>query len=265
MLEADKVSFRISGSDLLQAVSLRISPGQVVGIVGPNGAGKSTLLKLLAGELGPTEGRVRLDGVSLQHLGPGKLAARRAVVPQTTQLAFPFRVREVVALGVSVPGFAASGTETAERIQETLADIQLQHLSERVYTSLSGGERQRVHFARALCQLRSMHEAAGTRVLLLDEPTASLDIAHQLLLLEKARQVATGGIAVAVVLHDLNLASRFADSLVLMLRGRVLDHGAPAQVMQSEKLSEAFGCRVSANELPPAGIPFVLPQTCRLF
>lgn len=262
MLEAHNVSFLIGTTPLVRDVSLSLAPGRVVAILGPNGAGKSTLLRLLSGEAAPTTGHVTLDETTLGTLGAAQLAARRAVVPQATTLAFSFRVREVVGLGVSVPGFADPSHETEKVIRHALEDVDLLHLSDRTYMSLSGGERQRTHLARALCQLNSMPSCAISRVLLLDEPTASLDLSHQLLVLGLARKVARSGVVVCIVLHDINLAARFADEIVLMAQGQVRASGQPGEVVHDHILSEVYGCCVRANATPDANAPFVLPQVC---
>lgn len=262
MLEAQSVCFKVKDKHLIQDVSISVSPGEIVAIIGPNGAGKSTLLKVLAGELRPTAGVVRLDGHDMCDLTPPELASRRAVVPQATSLAFPFTVHEVVALGFSVPGFAGHDPKSTALVDNALERVDMAHLTSRSYTTLSGGERQRVHLARALCQLRASPNRHGTATLLLDEPTASLDLAHQLLILDEARCEAERGVAVLVVLHDLNLAADYADRIILLYTGKVECAGAPADVVKDTVLSRAFQCDVRTNVPPSPDKPFVLPQLC---
>ncbi|MEM6495271.1 MAG: heme ABC transporter ATP-binding protein [Pseudomonadota bacterium] len=261
-LEAHGASFSAGATVLVAEVNISVQSGRLTAVLGPNGAGKSTLLRMLSGELAPTSGRVTLDGENLGSLSPPFLAQRRAVVPQATQLAFPFTVRDVVAFGVSVPQLESRQSSVQIEVADAIERVGLSELAQRNYTTLSGGERQRVHLARALCQLYGMPEGVGTRVLLLDEPTASLDLGHQLLLMDELREVANDGIAVLAIVHDVNLAARYADDVVLMDCGNVLAAGAPAEVFKSRTLSEAYRCEVEANRAPKAGLPFVLPQVC---
>ncbi|MEQ8823322.1 MAG: heme ABC transporter ATP-binding protein [Filomicrobium sp.] len=264
MLEARGVSVEINGVKLLRNVSLKVVPGEVLVVAGPNGAGKSTLLRAITGERPPTEGSVTLDGVDLGDYDTADLARRRAVVPQSSQLKFAFTVREVVGLGIAVPGFGISDDRTPHVVADAMMRADIAHLGGRSYTTLSGGERQRVHLARALCQLAGDRQRSGTRFLMLDEPTASLDLAHQLLILEEARKEAERGVAVFVVLHDLNLAARFGDCIALLSGGRLAAFGTPMDVLHDELLSDVFSCDVRAGTLPPARSPFVLPQACQL-
>jgi iron complex transport system ATP-binding protein len=261
MLRARSATYRVGEKALVSNVDLTLRPGVFAAIIGPNGAGKSTLLKLLSGELKPTLGAVELDGRSLASYQPAMLARRRAVVPQATVLSFPFTAGEVVLLGATVPGFAETPAHIERAAMECLRTVGLLDLADRLYTHLSGGERQRVHIARALLQLaiadKDRQEAS---ILLLDEPTASLDLAHQGVVLAEARRQAQGGRAVLAVLHDLNLAAAFADELILMSRGKIAARGTAREVLSDELLSLAYGCEVRTNKTPAQGVPFVLPH-----
>lgn len=259
-IEVAAVRFDIGGMCLVDGVSLAVEPGQVVAILGPNGAGKSTLLKLVSGELAPTAGRILLDGVPLASAEPALLARRRAVVPQASQLAFPFTALEVVTLGASVPGFGASKDIVLEA-EHALDRVGLTHLAERRYTELSGGERQRVHVARAMCQLATAPRSPGeTPLLLVDEPTSNLDIGHQRRVLGAVREMAAEGAAVLAVLHDINLAAGYCDLLALMCEGRMVASGRPHEMVRDDVLSHTYGCALDANTTP-ARTPFVLPIT----
>ncbi|CAN1723752.1 Hemin import ATP-binding protein HmuV [Hyphomicrobium sp. 1Nfss2.1] len=265
MLQASSLTYQIGGKTLVSKVDLALRPGRLVAIIGPNGAGKSTLLRLLSGELRPTSGAVELDGRSLRSFDAAALARRRAVVPQATALSFPFTAREVVLLGATVPGFGAASAQIERMAMDCLRTVGLVAIADRFYTHLSGGEKQRVHIARALLQLTvADREGRGSSsILMLDEPTASLDLAHQGLVLEEARRQAEGGRAVLAVLHDLNLAAAFADELVLMCRGEIAARGSAQEVINDALLSRSYGCEVRTNTTPDAGIPFVLPYTRR--
>ena len=264
MLEAHGITVERGGRKLLDDVSIEIAPERVTAIVGPNGAGKSTLIKVLAGEIVATHGDVLLDGRNLKSFRAAELAARRAIVPQSTFLSFPFSVIEVVKLGASVPGFDQNPEHSARIADDALADVGLTDFRDRLFGQLSGGERQRVHVARALCQLNAGIRRQGeTAVLLLDEPTSSLDLSHQSLVLGEARSQADEGRAVAVVLHDLNLAAAWADEIILLSSGRIAARGRPSDIFRDDLLSAVFGCPIRANVPPPAGTPYMLPHFLR--
>lgn len=260
MLQAHDVSFKVHGTTLVAGVSLTLQPGRIVALIGPNGAGKSTLLRILAGELRPTSGKVLLDGRDLQSFSAAPLASRRAVVPQASTLAFPFTVLEVAMLGVSVPGFEIGRERTTTIARDALQAVGLHDLANRPYPHLSGGERQRVHIARALCQLMASTSGHNeTRCFLLDEPTSSLDLAHQASVLASIRAQARLGTLVVAVFHDLNLAAALADDMVLLAGGAIKAVGPPTSILKDDVLSGAYGCQVWTNRMPDNGSPFLLP------
>lgn len=224
----------------LEPISDRLLPGELLAIVGPNGAGKSTLLTLLSGFRAPERGSVCLDGMPLTAWDPQALARRRALVAQQARPSFDWGVRELVALG------SDAGTE---RVDACLAALDLTHLAERRLTGLSGGEAQRCLVARALCQLESHREAGQASgpdkgpagLLLLDEPTSALDIGQQQRLMRLLLRLASErGLAIACVLHDLNLAGRFAHRVWLLDRGRRIAAGPPEQVLSATRLARVF-------------------------
>ncbi len=260
MLEARDLTYTTGGSTLLRGVDVGVRAGRIVVLIGPNGAGKSTLLRVLSGDLKPTQGQVLLDGRPLGAFPPSELARRRAVVPQSSALSFPFTVLEVTMLGVTVPGFGLSDAEARKAALDALASLDMADLQGRSYVHLSGGERQRVHIARALCQLAMPAWRSGqTRCFLLDEPTASLDLAHQIQVLAALRRQADAGHAVLAVLHDLNLAAALADDIVLLARTQVVAAGSAREVLRDDLLSDAYGCPVRTNQTPQGDRPFVLP------
>ncbi len=227
--------------------------GELVALVGPNGAGKSTLLRCLAGLLRPTAGRVTVDGRDLRVLERRALARRIAVVPQTSDTIFPFTVREIVALGRTAR-LGPLGIATADdvhAVERALDELELVPIAERRIDLVSGGERQRAVLAMALAQ--------ETDVLLLDEPTAHLDPAHQRSTLALIRALARSrSVAVIAVLHDLNLAARLADRVVVLAAGRVAADGAPLQVVTADTVASAFGGGLAVDVRE--GVPFVLPE-----
>ena len=238
-LAAERAGVAVAGRDLLRDATVTVAPGQFVALVGPNGSGKSTLLRLLAGLWPPTSGRVTLDGVPLSRLERRHLARAVALVPQDTHVAFSFTVREVVAMGrhAHLGRFERERARDREAIATAMARADVTGLAERDATALSGGERQRVLIARSL--------ATEARHLLLDEPTASLDVAHALDVLTLCRRLADDGHAVAVALHDLNLARRFATDAILLRSGTIMAAGPAARVLSPAAVSEVFGVAVA--------------------
>ncbi len=251
MIEAKKIAVERKGRPILAGVDFRAVPGKVTAILGANGAGKSTLLRTLSGDLKPDSGEVKFDRKPLGEWRPADLARRRAVVPQSSALNFPFTVLEVILQG-RAPHFDGRerGVDEAAALA-ALEAVDLVRWAGRDYTTLSGGERQRVHLARALAQVGMEGEG---KWLLLDEPTSSLDLRHQHDILRIARRFADSGGCVAIVLHDLNLCARYADKVFLMHYGRVLGSGDAAAVMTPDWLGIAYGIAVRRSELNGAAI-----------
>lgn len=252
VLGAHGVGVSFGGVAVVAEVDLEVRSGEVVALVGPNGAGKSTLLAALAGDVDAALGRVTIDGEPLSHWSFVELAMRRGVLTQQVAMSFPFTVTQVVRMGRSP--WAGTDAEDADDgvVRDALAATDVVHLAERSFTSLSGGERARAALARVLAQQPG--------VLLLDEPTAALDIRHQEQVLELARQRAVAGDAVVVVLHDLALAAAHADRIVVMARGRVVADGPPADVMTGERLSEVYEFPIETMPHPRTGELLVLPR-----
>jgi iron complex transport system ATP-binding protein len=263
LLVARDVSHAIRGRPIVAGASLALDAGRVTVVIGPNGAGKSTLLRLLTGELGASTGAVEMDGAPLTTLPAWRLACRRAVMMQAARLAFPFTAHEVVALGTSGVGRAMTTHARDALVLGALAAADAAHLSARSYQTLSGGEQQRVQFARALAQLEAGRSVEPRQVLFLDEPVSSLDLKHQLALLDAAVVLAARGTAVLAVLHDLNLASAYADHLVAMHEGRIAAQGPPQEVLTDRLLAEVFGVSLRLRATPQGTAPFLLPQTHR--
>jgi iron complex transport system ATP-binding protein len=263
ILCADSVGYVLRGRSIVRDVSLALHPGVMTVLIGPNGAGKSSLLKLLTGEITPSAGRVELSGMALRDIPAWRLACHRAVMVQASRLAFPFSAEEVVALGASGVGRAMSAATRDDVVAQALMVADVAHLRGRAYQTLSGGEQQRVQFARALAQLHAGRTVEDRQILFLDEPVSSLDLRHQLALLDAARRLADAGTAVLAVLHDINLALAYADHLVVMHEGRVAAKGAPQQVVTNELLADVFGVTLELRRTPPDQAPFLLPQTHR--
>jgi iron complex transport system ATP-binding protein len=256
MYKAAGITVAIGKRKLLDDVRLGLAPGRITVLIGPNGAGKSTLLKVMAGELRPAAGTVRLHGTAVGAMPPAELARLRAVLAQSVTLAFPFAVDEVVRLGLPSNFARARGDALVTRGLEAVG---LLAEAERSCLSLSGGEQQRAHLARVLVQLWSAPDDGRARYLLLDEPTASLDLAHQLLVMRLARSHAETGGGVLAVMHDLNLAVMLADEIVVLDKGRLAASGAPTEVVTDRLLTDVYGVDLRVGTTPE-GV-FVLPQT----
>lgn len=257
MISADALSFRRAGRLVLDRVDLRLRPGRVTVAIGPNGAGKSTLMKLLCGELRPDGGEVAYGGRPIRGRSPAALARERAVLPQGGSMPFAFTVHEIVRIGA-----VAGGDRMPDRgAARALAAVGMEAFTGRRYDRLSGGEQQRVQFARVLAQAPVPAAGDGPpRAVFLDEPTASLDLAHQIGILSLARRHAEAGGIVFAVLHDLNLAAEFADEMVVLHRGRVAASGPPSRSLFERVVDEVYGVAGAASRPPAAGVPFVLPQ-----
>jgi iron complex transport system ATP-binding protein len=236
----DAVGVVLDGRPVLEGVTLEVRSGEVLALVGPNGAGKSTLLAVLSGERVPDSGSALLEGTPIAGYSPLELARRRAVLTQDNSLSFPFRVREVLEMGRS-PWARTPQLEGDDRaLADAASRADIAHLLDRRFTELSGGERARVSLARVLAQ--------DTGIVLLDEPTAALDLRHQEDVLEIARELAAAGRAVVIVLHDLSLAGAVADRVALLADGRLAAVGTPKQVLTARTVSQVYGLDVEVIE-----------------
>ncbi len=248
-----EASFSYGALRALEGISIAAHAGELVGLIGPNGSGKSTLLRLAAGLLGLASGTVRLCGLD-PHAAPRRAVAQLcALVPQEPQAPWPFTVRETVMMG-RAPHQGLLGISNPfdhGAVDGALRACELVGLQNRRLDALSGGERRRVFFARALAQ--------EPRVLLLDEPTAFLDLAHQVAAMNMARLAARGGLCVVAVLHDLNLAADACDRLLVLSQGRLVVEGRPSEVLTADRVREVWGVPVWRGENAVTGAPVVLP------
>jgi iron complex transport system ATP-binding protein len=254
VLEANDVSVTLGRRRVLRGVDFRAAPGALTAIVGPNGSGKTTLLRAMTGDLA-YEGGIRINGEELSEIPAPRLALHRAVLAQFTPMAFPFTVAEVVRLGQIRGGTTVAGDLT----KRALARVGLGGHAGRAYTELSGGEQQRVQLARVLCQVWEPVENGAPHWLFLDEPVSSLDIAHQLQVMQIARDFADAGGGVVAIMHDLNLTAMFADSVALLSDGEALEQASPETLLRDDLLSQAYGCTLRVST-PPARGPYLLPH-----
>ncbi|MBZ9882222.1 heme ABC transporter ATP-binding protein [Mesorhizobium sp. CA10] len=260
MIEARDISVAIGGKRIVSHVDFAARPGEVTALVGPNGSGKTTLLKALTGELAYT-GTVTLNGRDLSVMKPVEAATLRAVLPQATTLSFPFTVREIVRLGLIGGRSGVLPGEDARLPERALARVDLDGFVGRFYQELSGGEQQRVQLARVLCQVWAPVLEGRPRYLFLDEPVSSLDIKHQLIIMDIALDFARRGGGVVAILHDLNLTAMYANRIFVLHGGQLAAAGSPADVLNDEMIEKVFDCRLKVGALPAGSVPFVLPQS----
>lgn len=245
LIAVDGLRYRTGGRVILHGIDLHVEAGSLTALVGPNGAGKSTLMRILAGDLTPAAGTVRLGGLPAAGGKALEMARVRAVLPQTYNLEFGFRVREVAAMGRFPYRGGGDGRDERGIVEQALADTEMTELADRLFTTLSAGERARAMFARVLAQ--------RTPILLLDEPTAALDIRHRHLVMGLAQRVARRGGAVAAVVHDLNLASGYADRVGVMNGGRMTGFGPPAETLRPDLLTEVYRRKIEVIRHPATG------------
>jgi iron complex transport system ATP-binding protein len=255
MLEATDITIRYEERVAVSQVSLKLEPRRITAIIGPNGAGKSTLLRTLNGSIEPVAGEIRLNGKPLKSYSRRAIARQTAVVAQEADLRFPVTVFEFVLSGRFAwvaPGWGWETDQDIEAAREVLRETQLDELSGRLMNELSGGERQRAVLARAL--------VTEARVLLLDEPTANLDLAHQATILALVRKRCDKRETSALVItHDINLAAEFSDYVLLLKDGKSIAFGRPDEVLTPELLKEVFAVSVLVDAHPITGVPRVTP------
>lgn len=240
MLTVDRISYSVAGTKLLDDISLSFTPGKLHLILGPNGAGKSTLIKVVCGQLKPQAGQVSYAGRAVGAIPLAEISRFRAVLSQNIEIAFPLSVREIVMMG-RYPHFTGTAAKKDhDACAESMAFFDVDMLADRNYMTLSGGEKQRVHFARIAAQIWYPSES-GCRYLILDEPLTFLDVHYQFDFMHKLIKLMQGSEVVIIgVVHDLNLAARFADHITLLHRGRVLASGSKEEVFTASNIKTAY-------------------------
>lgn len=253
MINLKQVSFSYGDTPVLHHIDLLVQEGEMVALLGPNGSGKTTLIKLLSGVLRPTAGDIHLDGSVLSRMKRRQVAQRVAVVPQQFSMPFAFTVREVVLLGRTpfLSLFSDEGEQDHRVVQQVIERIGIAALKERFFNELSGGERQKAILAMALAQ--------EPKILLLDEPTAHLDINHQVEILDLVKSLnREQGVTVIGAMHDLNLAALYFDRLLLLKEGRIFADGTPEKLLTVETIEEVFAASVHVTQHPLTKSPHVV-------
>lgn len=263
MIDLQNVTVQLGGSTIVRSVSLSARAGEFSAVIGPSGSGKTTLLRAIAGELAYT-GQIIVSGHDIAALSSRRQAGLRGVLPQASAVAFPFTVREVITLNGGHGDLPQDHTERQKAVEQLLDRVGLFGFAGRRYVELSGGEMQRVQLARVLFQLGDPDDKETPKWLLLDEPVSSLDIRHQIQILQLATAFAASGGGVIAVMHDLNLTAMFADRIFMMNSGALLAEGPTRDCMTSQNISDVFECQLHVGAVPSETVPFVLPHSAEL-
>ena len=239
-LSLKSVSLKLDNRQILKDVSLEINEGDIVSVIGPNGAGKSTLLNVLTGDISPDSGDIIYDNKQLNKISIQERAFTRSVMSQMQTLVFNFNVKDVVEMGWLQRGNSDFSSNFTMAFEAVTSECNVHNLVHRKFNSLSGGEQRRVHFARTLLQLWRPSQSNDPRYLLLDEPTANLDLSSEMLLMNILKARATSNVGILVILHDLNLASHFADKIAIMKDGEIKAFGKPEEIMTDDFLTSIY-------------------------
>ena len=239
-LNLKSVSLKLDNRQILKDVSLEINEGEIVSVIGPNGAGKSTLLNVLTGDISPDSGDIIYDNKQLNKISIQERAFTRSVMSQMQTLVFNFNVKDVVEMGWLQRGNSDFSSNFSMAFEAVTTECNVHNLVHRKFNSLSGGEQRRVHFARTLLQLWRPSQSNDPRYLLLDEPTANLDLSSEMLLMNILKARASSNVGILVILHDLNLASHFADKIAIMKDGEIKAFGKPEEIMTDDFLTSIY-------------------------
>ena len=239
-LSLKSVSLKLDNRQILKDVSLEINEGDIVSVIGPNGAGKSTLLNVLTGDISPDSGDIIYDNKQLNKISIQERAFTRSVMSQMQTLVFNFNVKDVVEMGWLQRGNSDFSSNFTMAFEAVTSECNVHNLVHRKFNSLSGGEQRRVHFARTLLQLWRPSQSIDPRYLLLDEPTANLDLSSEMLLMNILKARASSNVGILVILHDLNLASHFADKIAIMKDGEIKAFGKPEEIMTDDFLTSIY-------------------------
>ena len=249
-LNLESVSLKLDNRQILKDVSLEINEGEIVSVIGPNGAGKSTLLNVLTGDINPDSGEIFYDNKQLKQISIQERAFTRSVMSQMQTLVFNFSVKDVIEMGWLQRGNSDFSNNFSMAFKNVSKECNVHNLIHRKFNSLSGGEQRRVHFARTLLQLWRPSESNDPRYLLLDEPTANLDLSSEMLLMNILKKRASLNVGILVILHDLNLASHFADKIAIIKDGEIMAFGEPEKIMEDAFLTSIYDVPIKVKHDP---------------
>ena len=249
-IKAKSIFWEVDNKRIIKDISLEISLGEVVSIIGPNGAGKSSFLNVLSGDIKPTSGSISFDETNLKDISIQERSFMRSVMSQSQQIVYDFSVKEIIEMGWLDRGIASYSGNFKEAVMKVASECSVHNLLEQKFNTLSGGEQRRVHFARTLIQLWRPSNSHDPRYMFLDEPTANLDILHEQNLMKLVRSKAMEGIGILLILHDLNLAAKYSDKLVIFKNGSLIKSGSPEEVLQSKVLTEVYGLDMEVAKDP---------------
>ena len=255
-LKLDHVTISRAGTSLVEAVSIDVNSGEILGIIGPNGSGKTTLLRAISCDAELTSGSVLMAGQPIRQMDARQRACQLAILPQLSSLNFPYTVEEVVELS-RIPHSTGRRWDR-QIVKQALHAMDILYLRERLYTHLSGGEKQRVQLARVMAQIWDSADTPKTRLLLLDEPTSALDLGHQQQLMQAVKNFASQGVAVIMAIHDINLVARYTDNVLALSNGRVLAYGQPEDVITAAVIKQLYTVDISVINHPDDGSPTVI-------
>ena len=241
------ISYKAGDVNILNDVSLSVKKGEIVSLVGPNGAGKSTLLNILTGDINPDSGDVFYENFNLNELNILDRSFYRSVMSQSQQIVFDFSVKEIIEMGWLDKGNAQFSEHFDQAVLDISSVCQLDNLLERKFNRLSGGEQRRVHFARTLLQLWRPSDSMDPAYMLLDEPTANLDLYFEIKLMEIIKKKAVDNVGVFLILHDLNLAAKFSDKIALINKGKIVSYGTPREVLKPNILEEIYNLKMDVD------------------
>ncbi len=247
-IQANSIDINLNNRSILKDVSLSVEQGEILSVIGPNGAGKSTLLKSLAGDIKPSEGEISYDRKNIDEINIQERAFTRSVMSQLQAIAFDFSVKEIIEMGWVSRGESTYAKEFKDAVMEVVIKCGVKSLINRNFNTLSGGEQRRIHFARTLLQLWRPSNSDDPKYLLLDEPTANLDLTYEVKLLNIDKEAASEGAGVMLVLHDLNLAAKFSDKIALLNKGSVVKTGTHKDVLTPDILSELYDIDIKVQE-----------------
>ena len=239
--------YSVKDFEIVKDISIEIMPGELLTVLGPNGSGKSTLLKLISGDITPTKGEIFIDSEPLKTISIKRRALKRSVMSQSQQIMYDFSVEDIIRMGWLNDLKNKSNFNFLNILKDISSECEISHLLNRSINNLSGGEQRRVHFARALIQLKNDLNNQDNKYMLLDEPTANLDISYELNLIKILKKEVSNGIGVFLILHDLNLALNFSDKIALLKEGRLVEFGQPKRIFNDKTLSKIYDTPISVD------------------